>query len=399
MSIKTEILWRVALVYLVFALFAVFIVGKIVFLQFIDDKQWKEKAENTRIQNFHIPPHRGDIYAADMRLLASSVPYYEIRMDLRTPALSERDFNKHIDSLAICLADLFKDKSAAEYEKNLRNARRKGNRYYLVKSKVNYLQLKELQTFPIFRRGRYKGGLIVNQESIRQKPHRNLAARTIGYTTKSKAGNKVGIEGAFEEYLGGIEGVKRMQKLSGNVWMPINEAGEIEPKDGSSVVTTIDVDLQDVAENALLKQLIKHKAHSGTAVLMEVKTGEIKAIVNLTDTFGAYREYYNYAVGQSTEPGSTFKLPALLAAIEDGRVNLDDTVNTGNGIFDYYDLTIRDDNYLSGGHGVLTVREVFEFSSNVGMAKIITNSYRSQPHRFVDRLYGMGLNQPLHIEI
>jgi cell division protein FtsI (penicillin-binding protein 3) len=332
MSIKTEILWRVALVYLAFALFALCILGKIVYLQYIDDNQWKEKAENTRIQNFHIPPHRGDIYSADMRLLASSVPYYEIRMDMNPPALTQAIFNKNVDSLAICLSKLFRDKSANRYKEDLKKARKEGNRYYLVKSKVNYLQLKELQTFPIFRRGRYKGGLIVNQESVRQKPHRNLAARTIGYTTKSKSGNKVGIEGAFEQYLGGIEGVKRMQKLSGNVWMPINEAGEIEPRDGSSVVTTIDVDLQDVAENALLKQLIKHRAHSGTAVLMEVKTGEIKAIVNLTDTFGAYREYYNYAVGQSSEPGSTFKLPALLSAIEDG-IDLEDTVDTGNGIF------------------------------------------------------------------
>lgn len=399
MSIKTEILWRVALVYLAFALFAIFIAGKIVYLQYIDDDQWKEKAENTRIQNFHIPPHRGDIYSADMRLLASSVPYYEVRMDLKTPALTDKVFYAGIDSLSYCLAELFRDRSAYEYEEVLKNARKLGNRYYLVKSKVNYLQLKKLQSFPIFRRGRYKGGLIVNQQSVRQKPHRNLAARTIGYTTKGKSGNKVGIEGAFEEYLGGIEGVKRMQKLSGNVWMPINEAGEIEPKDGSSVVTTIDVDLQDVAENALLKQLIKHKAHSGTAVLMEVQTGEIKAIVNLTDTFGGFREYYNYAVGQSSEPGSTFKLPVLLAAIEDGRIELDDTIHTGNGIFNYYDLTIRDDNYLSGGHGILTVEQVFELSSNVGMAKIITNSYKNQPQRFIDRLYGMGLNQPLHVEI
>ncbi|MBA7517667.1 Peptidoglycan D,D-transpeptidase FtsI [subsurface metagenome] len=191
----------------------------------------------------------------------------------------------------------------------------------------------------------------------------------------------------------------RMQKLSGDIWMPINEAGEIEPKDGSSVVTTIDVDLQDVAEKALLKQLIKHNAHSGTTVLMEVKTGEVKAIVNLTDTFGAYREYYNYAIGQSSEPGSTFKLPALLAAIDGGGVDLDDTIDTGKGIFNYYDLTIRDDNYLSGGHGILTVQEVFELSSNVGMAKIITKIYKKHPHRFVDRLYSMSLNQPLQVEI
>jgi cell division protein FtsI (penicillin-binding protein 3) len=399
MSIKTDILWRVGLVYLAVALFAIFIVGKIIYLQFVDDQRWKEKAENTRIQNFRIPPHRGDIYAADMRLLASSVPLYEVRMDMRTPSLTDRIFNNGVDSLSFCLSRLFRDKTTQEYKKLLVQGRNNGNRYLLIKKRVNYIQLKELKTFPIFRKGRYKGGLIITQENIRQRPHKNLAARTIGYTTKSQTGNKVGIEGAYEKYLGGVEGVKRMQKLSGGVWMPIDNAGEIEPKDGSSVVTTIDIDMQDMAEKALLKQLIKHKAHGGTVVLMEVKTGAVKAIVNLTDTFGAYREYYNYAVGLSSEPGSTFKLPALIAAIEDHYVDLDDTIHTGNGVYHYYDHIIRDDNYAKGGHGTLTVEEVFELSSNVGMAKIITSAYKNRPHQFVDRLYSMNLQEPLGIEI
>ena len=399
MSIKTDILWRVGLVYLAITLFALIVVGKIVYLQFIDDDVWKAKAENTRIKNFRIPPHRGDIYASDMRLLASSVPYYEIRMDLKTPSLTDRAFYNNVDSLALSLSNLFRDRSSADYKNLLVEARIKGNRYLLIKKKVNYVQLKKLKTFPLFRLGLYKGGLIVNQENLRQKPYYNLASRTIGYTTQSTSGNIVGIEGAFDQYLGGVEGVKKMQKLAGNVWMPLDGVGEIEPRDGSSVVTTIDINLQDVAEKALMRQLIAQKAHAGTAVLMEVKTGEVKAIVNLTDTFGAYREYYNYAVGQSSEPGSTFKLPAIIAALEDGYIKLDDTIHTNKGILNYYDLTIRDDNYIKGGHGTLTVEEVFELSSNVGMAKIITNSYRHHPHRFIDRLYSMNLNEPLNIAI
>lgn len=399
MSIKSDILWRVGLVYLAVTLFALVIVAKIVYLQFIDGDVWKAKAENTRIKNFRIPPHRGDIYTHDMMLLASSVPYYEIRMDMRTPALTDRIFYRHVDSLSFSLSLLFKDRSPEEYKHKLLEARRKGNRYLLIKNRVNYVQLKELKTFPLFRLGQYKGGLIINQENLRQKPHHNLASRTIGYTTKSTSGNTVGIEGAYDQYLGGVEGIKKMQKLAGNVWMPLDGAGEIEPHDGSSVVTTIDINLQDVAEKALLKQLIGHKAHAGTAVLMEVKTGEIKAIVNLTDTFGAYREYYNYAVGESSEPGSTFKLPAIIAVIEDGYSKLNDTIHTNSGVFNYYDLTIRDDNYLQGGHGTLTVEEIFEVSSNVGMAKIITNAYRKHPNRFIDRLYSMNLNEPLEISI
>jgi cell division protein FtsI (penicillin-binding protein 3) len=399
MSMKSDILWRVALVYLSIALFALFISIKIFYLQFIDYNRWMEKAEDTRIKNFKIQPNRGDIYAADMRLLASSVPYYEIRMDVCTQALTERVFYNNVDSLALCLSRLFRDRSAGEYRRQLVEARRTGNRYFLIKNKVNYVELKKLKTFPILRNGQYKGGLIVNQESIRQKPHKNLAARTIGYTTKDQTSYKVGIEGAFDQYLGGVQGVKRMQKLAGNVWMPLDEAGEIEPRDGSSIVTTLDIDLQDVAERALVKQLIAQNAHAGTAVLMEVKTGEVKAIVNLTDTLGAYREYYNYAVGHSSEPGSTFKLPAMIAALEDGYVDLEDTINTGNGVYDYYDITIRDDNYEDGGHGKISVEEVFELSSNIGMAKIITTAYKDRPTRFVDRLYSMNLNEPLGISI
>jgi cell division protein FtsI (penicillin-binding protein 3) len=380
-------------------MFALIIIGKIAYLQFIDDDKWKAKAENTRIKNFRISPHRGDIYASDMRLLASSVPYYEIRMDLKTSALTDPIFYGSIDSLALCLSNLFNDRSATEYKKIIIEARQAGDRYLLIKDRVNYVELKKLKTFPVFRLGQYKGGLIVNQENLRQKPHKNLASRTIGYTTRGTTGNTVGIEGAYDQYLGGVEGVKRMQKLSGNVWMPLDGAGEIEPHDGSNIVTTIDVDLQDVAEKALMRQLIKQKAHAGTVVLMEVKTGEVKAIVNLTDTFGTYREYYNYAVGESSEPGSTFKLPVLMAAIEDGYIDLTDTIETGNGVFNYYDLTIRDDNYLQGGHGPISVEKVFELSSNVGMAKIITKAYRDQPYRFIDRLYSMNLNEPLNIAI
>jgi cell division protein FtsI (penicillin-binding protein 3) len=399
MSIKSDILWRVALTYFAVIAFALVIIGKIVYLQLIDDDHWKEIAANTRIKDVRIEPQRGDIYSDDMRLLASSVPYYEIRMDMKTPDLTDKVFNKDVDSLALCLSKLFRDRSKAEYKRELLDARGKESRYFLVKSKVNYVQLKQLKEFPIFRLGQYKGGLIVNQDNVRQKPLRNLASRTIGYISKSTSGNVVGIEGAYEPFLGGVEGVKRMQKLYGNVWMPLATAGEIEPRDGSSVVTTIDIDMQDVAERALIKQLIKYKAHAGTAVLMEVKTGDIKAIVNLTDTLGAYREYYNYAIGNSSEPGSTFKLPALLTALEDGYVELTDTIDTGNGIFKYYDRTIRDDNYKKGGYGELTVEEVFEHSSNVGLAKIITSAYEKQPHRFVDRLYSMGLNEPLGISI
>lgn len=392
-------MWRVGLVYLAVALFALLVLVKIVYLQFIDDDRWKEQSATTRVKNVKIQPHRGDIYSDDMRLLASSVPYYEIRMDLLTPTITNSIFANKIDSLALCLSRLFKDRSKGEYKECLVNARKQGNRYYMIKDDVDFSQLKKLRTFPIFNRGRYTGGLIVVDESLRQRPHRDLAARTIGYISKSDAGNVVGIEGAYNSYLGGVEGIMRMQKLSGNIWMPLDESGEIEPQDGSSVVTTINIDIQEVAERALKRQLSLNRAHHGCAVLMEVKTGEIKAIVNLTDTLGTYVEDYNYAVGESTEPGSTFKLASLITAMEDGYVDLEDTVNTGNGVFQYYDFTIKDDNFDKGGCGTITVKQVFEYSSNVGMAMIITKAYKKSPHSFVDRLYSMNLNKQLGLDI
>ena len=399
MSIKKDILWRVGLVYLGVLIFAVILASKVLFLQFIQGDEWRTKAEESRVRNFVIPSHRGDIYASDMRLMASSVPYYEVRMDMKAPGLPDKVFYAEVDSLAYHLSRLFKDKSASVYRQNLVQARKKRNGYYAIKKRVNYLELKEMKTFPILRRGRYKGGVIYVERSRRIHPHESLAGRTIGYTTQGESGNIVGIEGAYDKFLAGTQGLKRMQKLSGGVWMPLDDDGEIEPEDGSSVVTSINVDLQDVAHRTLLTQLQLHDAGYGCVVVMEVTTGDIKAIVNLKKVGEAYREVYNYAVGASTEPGSTFKLPALITALEDGYVDLDDTINTGNGKFEHYDITIRDDGADHGGYGTLTVQQVFEKSSNVGMAKIITGAYGRKPHQFVDKLYSMGLNSPLGIEI
>lgn len=399
MSIKRDILWRIGLVYLGILAFAVLLASKLLFLQFIEGPELRAKAEETRIKNFIIPAHRGDIYASDMRLLASSVPYYEVRIDFKAAGLKREVFNDGIDSLAYCMSRLFKDKSASAYRREFTTARRNGERYYLLKAKVNYLQLKEMKTFPIFRLGRNKGGIMFVERSRRINPHGNLALRTIGYTSQGEMGNIVGIEGAYDEFLGGVEGVKTMQKLAGGVWMPVDDDGEIDPKDGSNVVSTINVDLQDVAHRALITQLMTHDADYGCVVVMEVNTGDIKAMVNLKKVDYQYLEVYNYAIGASTEPGSTFKLPALLAAIEDGYIDLEDTINTGNGIFEHYDITIRDESHETGGYGKITVQEVFEKSSNVGMAKIITSAYGKKPARFVDKIYNLGLNDPLNIDI
>jgi cell division protein FtsI (penicillin-binding protein 3) len=400
MNIKRDILWRIGLIYFGFLVLGLLIIGKILYIQIFEKSKWEEEANAYILKNMIIPADRGSIYAADGRLLASSVPYYEIRFDARCTALTDRIFYSGVDSLSYCLSRLFNDKPASKYRQELVDARKYKKRYLLVKSGVNYIQLKQLKTFPIFRRGKYKGGFIYLQANKRIRPHQNLAARLIGYTTKDETGNVVGIEGAYEDQLNGVEGVRLMQRLNGDVWMPVNDRNEIEPKDGTDVITTIDVDIQDVAEKALMEQLRTQDALHGTAILMEVQTGEVKAMVNLSkDNQGNYRELQNFAIGESTEPGSTFKLPVLMAALEDGYVDLNDTIDTGDGTFKYYDKVIRDEEHKHGGYGRIPVEEVFEYSSNVGMAKIITESYKNQPHHFVDRLYSMRLNEPLGIEI
>jgi len=400
MSVKKEILWRVAVVYIVFLILGLLIIGRVIYLQVFEKDIWMEKANSYALKTMNIPADRGSIYAADGRLLACSVPYYEVRFDAANENLTDRMFYGKIDSLAMCLSRLFGDKSTGEYRRSLIRARQEGKRYHLIKRGVNYIQLKKLKTFPIFREGKYKGGLVYMQENKRIRPHQNLAGRTIGYTSKDVNGNVVGIEGAYNDHLAGTQGIRLMQRLSGDVWMPMNERNEIEPKDGRDIVTTIDVNLQDVAHKALMKQLAAQGARYGTAVLMEVKTGEVKAMVNLgMDEQGYYHEVQNYAIGESTEPGSTFKLPALMAALEDGVIELEDTVDTGNGTFRYYDKLIRDDYSDHGGYGKITVEEVFEKSSNVGMAKIITSAYKDKPGEFIDRLYAMHLNDRLGIDI
>jgi len=400
MSIKKDIVWRVGLVYLAVFLVAVFIASKVVFLKFINDNKWKAMAEEVRIKNFRIPAARGDIYASDLRLLASSVPYYEVRVDMKTDYVSDKYFRENIDSLAYCLSSLFRDKSADMYKRELVNARRNGERYYLLKNNINYLQLKKLKKFPIFRLGKNKGGIIFVTRNMRVRPHEDLARRTIGFITDSKTDGDVGIEGAFNKYLQGEEGYQKMQKLSGGVWMPIDDADEVEPQDGSSIVTTIDIDLQDVAHKALLEQLRLHGARYGTAVLMEVATGDIKAMVNLTRVGDDYYEDYNYAVGASTEPGSTFKVPAIMVALEDGKYDLDDSVDTENGKYaPSSDFTITDESFEHGGYGKISVQQVIEKSSNVGMAKLINKAYKNDPKQFVDRLHKMSLKEPLGISI
>lgn len=391
MSIRGEIIGRIGFVYGAVVVIALIIIGAILNIQYGQAEKWL-KHEKVNFRERTITPTRGDIRARDGRLLASSVPEYEIRMDMVPEALTSDIFKAKIDSLALSLSKLFKDKSKDAYKKDLMAARYRKERYYLIQRNVTYHQLKQLKEFPIFRRGQYKGGLIVKSKNERKKPFDKLASRTIGYTFPGERAGGVGIEAAFDSVLSGVPGKRMEQRIAGNYWKPVSDDATSDPVNGMDVITTIDINIQDVAHNALLRILKKHNARHGAAVLMEVQTGEILAIANLQkDENDNYYEAFNFSVGEKTEPGSTFKLPVLMAAIEDNYVDITDSIDTEDGIVKYYDHTIRDSK--RGGYGKITVQQVFEYSSNVGMTKIITQNYQGREKEFVEQLYAMHLNE------
>ncbi len=398
MTVRDEIVFRSGVVYLVLIFCALALIVQILVLQYIQKGKWSEMSEKYVFKTAEMPANRGDILARDGRLLASSVPYYSIYMDTRSSGMTALTWSQGIDGLCEGLSRHLGVRSASGWKSVITAARKRGDRYFLIQKRVDYATLKKLQELPIFREGQFRGGLVAQPENRRILPNNELAARTIGYLTQDAGGTRVGLEGSFDKELGGRNGMVVKQRLTGGDWITVNNGESIEAKDGNDIRTTIDIDLQDVASSALEKQLRRHNAHHGCAVLMEVATGDIRAIANLERADnGSYHETYNYAIAESSEPGSTFKLASLMAAIEDGVVDTGDIVDTGDGSVKFYNKTIRDTK--EGGYGKITVKEVFELSSNVGTSIIINENYKDKPKAFVNRLYAMRLNQPLGIQI
>lgn len=397
MENKKDILSRAYIVYVLMCVFAVTILYRICVIQFKEGEHWKARAESLTTKVFETEAVRGNIFDANGNLLATSLPYYEVGVDINAPSIDDKLFNSKKDSLALLLSNLFNDKSKKEYLRILKSARNSGDRYVILKRNVPYKDLQTLKTFPIFRKGR-KGGLVTLQTNKRERPFQMLAARTIGL---SREGVKaVGLEGAFDSILKGEGGQRLMQKIAGDVWRPINDENEVESKDGSDLFTTIDINIQDVAEHALLKTLVKNNASYGCAVLMEVKTGEIRAIANLTRNekdSTSYSESLNYAIGYATEPGSTFKLASLLAVIDEYDISLSEKVFVGDGKCMFSNLEMKDAH--APETPTLTVQRIFETSSNVGVAKLITIYFSKNPQQFIDKLNSFHLDRKLGITI
>lgn len=301
-------------------------------------------ADSLSTRYVNVEAARGNIFSYDGSLLATSVPDYELHMDMLAGGIAdEHMFYEKVDSLAAKMSQFFGDKSAADYSHILRDARKDSSRYQLIRRNVSYSELKTIRKFPIFNMGKYKGGLIVVQKNKRILPFRALAARTIGYKNENVA-NGVGLEGSYANYINGESGKRLMQRIAGGVWMPVNNGDdeEIAPKEGADIMSTIDVNFQDVAQKALEKQLIKSDADHGCVILMEVATGEIRAVANYSKVDkGIYKEQFNYAIGGNQDPGSTFKLASYMALLEDHKVDTSTRVNTANTRFPAIPLKIR----------------------------------------------------------
>lgn len=393
MTDKKDIRVRAMLVYLVLILVCVLVFGKVIAIQSSGNGAMVNDDQTSATRTMTIPAIRGTMYSADGQILATSDPRYEIRMDVKV--VPEDLFEAQADSLALELSFLFKDRTKRQYYQLLTTARREGRRYQLIKTNVSGREYKLMQQFPIFRAGKYKGGMIALKTEKRKKPYGILASRTIGYVRDEV--QPVGLEGAFNTELSGVEG-KQLMRKEGARWIPVSDKFEQDPQNGLDMYTTIDVRLQDVAENELLRQLKEQGAQHGCVILMETKTGYIRAIANLSKTDnGKYEEVYNHAIGRSTEPGSTFKLASMMIALEDGFINLADSVSTNDGTIKYRDKVMKD--AKEGGYGKITVQDGFAFSSNVAVSRLIYKAYIDQPEKFVNGLQRMGLNQKSGVPI
>lgn len=396
MEIKKDILWRVYLSYIAIALVGLLILGKAIYIQQAQGGYWRGMSDSLHQQIVNLDAERGTIYSEDGSMLSTSIPQFDIYIDFKADGLRQKNgklFRENVDSLSIALADLFKDKNRHEYKKLLQDGYREKDRYFLLHRKLSYKTYQQLKTFPLVRLGRNKSGFIPDKKIIRLNPYRLLAYRTIGLLRDD---NKVGLERTYNDMLTGIPGKRLVQFIAGGAGLPIKDY-EVEPENGKDIITTLDVNIQDITENALMKMMVQNQAAYGCAIVMEVNTGKIKAIANLgRGKNGSYWEDYNYAITPS-EPGSTIKLATMLALLEDKKVNLHTPVELHGGTWQINGRTIYDSE--KHGLGRVSVKAGFEHSSNVAMGKLAWIHYGANPSAFINHLKRLRLDSLTGIDL
>jgi len=391
-----HISYRIYLVAFAIFLVAIAIAIKLTNIQWVEGDYYRKLAKERTVKNFVIPSNKGNIYSSDGSLLATSIPNYEIRFDALAPKMEI--FEKNVQSLSDSLAFVL-GKPSSFYQNELRRARANNNRYYLIARDLSYTDYIKIKGFPLFKLGAYKGGIIIEQKTVREHPIGKIAERTIGYERKTPSGtyDGKGIEWAYRKYLNGKDGKILKQKIAKGQWKPIRDVNEVDPQDGYDVISTIDVYIQDIAHHALLKQLEEFEADHGCVVVMETETGKVRAISNLgRANDGTYYETTNYAVAESHEPGSTFKLVDLMAILEDKVADTSTVYDTNGGEIRYSGKAVRDSH--KGGYGKISLARGFELSSNTVMVRAVYENYKDNPSKFVNHVNSYGFNKKLNMD-
>lgn len=405
MDVKKDILWRVYLCFIGIVLLSVFVIGKAFYIQQVQGAYWKSLSDSLHLEYRALDADRGTIYSEDGSMLSTSIPFFDIHIDFLADGLREKEgkrFKENIDSLAIGLNTIFNDQSTAAYKKQLQTAYSKKDRYFLLKKNVSFQQYQALRKVALVRQGRNKSGFIIEDVEKRLTPFGLLANRTIGLSREYIDDNKkvvtqnVGLEKTYDSLLKGISGKRLVRRISGGAFVPV-EGSEIEPENGKDIVTTLDVNIQDITQTALMRMMIQNEALEGSAIVMEVATGKIKAIANLgLMKDGSYFEQDNYAL-KTSEPGSTIKLITLLSVLEDKYVNTSSLVDINNGTWMLNGRRIQDAE--KSPKSIMTVKECFEHSSNVAMAKLAYNYYTNNPAKFIQHYENLHLTSRTGIDL
>lgn len=397
---KNDVLWRAFLVYFIVVAVGIWAILAIVHIQVKEKDELLEQASKRELKIRDEKAHRGNVISKNGTLLATSVPRYSIYFD--PVSVKPEVFDRDVTQLADSLSRLLKNKSKQQYVSYLKDARAKKKRYVKIANKISVADYKRMQKFPIFREGKNKGGFISERSYVRELPYGELAARTIGYV-REEENIFVGLEGAYNESLKGSDGKQLVRRINGNFWMPMPSSENVEPVNGDDVYTSIDIEIQDVAENALKKCLIENDALQGCVVLMDVKSGfvEVMASLSYNEKKNEYEEAYNFALRHNVEPGSTFKAITMCALLEDNpNLNIDSKLQLGTTDYKvFYRRTMRDSHRVTDEQGYTTIRNAFEQSSNIAFATLVEDAFLSNPQRYIDLIYKTKINEPLNLDI
>ena len=394
-----KVMPRYSVFAIVMTLIAVAVVVKMLYTMTAKRDYWMQVAARVKKDSVSVKPNRGNILSCDGQLMASSLPEFKMFMDFKALHESKTDtlWEQKVDSICTCLNQIFPEKSAASFKADLEEGRKKESRHWAIwPYRVDYNTFTEVKALPVFRLVSYKGGFHYEENNARQRPFGSVASRTIGAMYGAKDTARFGLELSYDSILRGTNGLVHRRKVR-NKYLDIMDT---PPIDGADIVTTIDVGMQDLAERAVIDELKLINGNVGVAIVMEVQTGDVKAIVNMEKCGdGEYRERKNHAVSDLLEPGSVFKTASILVALDDGKCDTTKRVETGGGIWPMYGRNMKDHNWHRGGYGMLTLPQTLHFSSNIGVSRIVDEYYHAHPEKFVEGIYRTGLADDLHIPL